>query len=73
LAITIIDNEKDQLLSIFAYVLPSMSEEEREEIDCYITEVIADYPSPYQLDNRIIDTPSISKENIEGDIVFIRS
>ena len=46
LAMTILDNQDTYLIPISAYGLPSISEKEREEVSCYITEVIADYPSP---------------------------
>jgi formiminotetrahydrofolate cyclodeaminase len=76
LAVEISDDMEKHMITIVAYVLPSVSEkekeEEEEEISCYFTEVIADYSSPYKLDENIIEVSSISLSAIEGDIVFIR-
>lgn len=72
LAIEISDDAEKFMVTIIAYVIPSVSEEDKEEISCYFTEIIADYSSPYQLDEKIIEVFSISSPEIEGDIVFIR-
>lgn len=72
LAIGISDNTEKCVVTIVAYVLPSMSEEEKEELDCYFTEIIADYSAPYQLEEDIMEVSSISSFEIEGDVVFIR-
>jgi hypothetical protein len=72
LAIKISDDEEKSVVTIIAYVLPSMSEEEKEELSCYFTEVIADYSHPYQFNEEIIEVSSISSSEIEGDIVFLR-
>jgi hypothetical protein len=74
LAVEISDDMEKHMITIVAYVLPSVSEKEKEEeeISCYFTEVIADYSSPYKLDENIIEVSSISLSAIEGDIVFIR-
>jgi formiminotetrahydrofolate cyclodeaminase len=48
LAVEISDDMEKHMTTIVAYVLPSVSEKEKEEISCYFTEVIADYSSPYR-------------------------
>ncbi|NEQ48476.1 MAG: hypothetical protein F6K00_35085 [Leptolyngbya sp. SIOISBB] len=72
LAVEISENREKCIVAVSAYILPSMSEEEKEEIDCYFTEVIADYPHPYKLEEDIVEVLSISSSEIKGDIVFFR-
>lgn len=74
LAITINNNQEAHLVTIKAYVHPSMSEEEREELQYYTTEVISDYHiPPYNLEEKIIEVNSISKSDLNDEIVFLKN
>ena len=75
LALTIEEDKQTHSLTLRSYILPSMHEDERDEISCYITEVISDYPVlPYSLFEPVIEVPSLSnfsENELEGNIVYI--
>ena len=71
LAITIEEDKKNHVLTIRSYIFSSMEEEERDELSCYTTEVISDYPvPPYSLREPIIEVLSFSREDIQGSLVY---
>jgi hypothetical protein len=63
----------DDLIVLTWYVRPGMPEDEREDLEIAGTNVIADFPEPFHIDERFVDVVDPSKPlPTAGEWVFLR-